>query len=153
MRSLKQSSHSRLNTFYFNSFSSWTCSHVSMAESFLFSQKSQGFIVKVITEADLGRWKLYNPLVKKAVLWAITKKNTCSCIGVTPTLNIRMNTVDFCLALVSLSSQLLLQGLLTSILVTSNHCFSSKTIGCFSLRSLTLPIPTAWTTLPEYSLA
>lgn len=87
-----------------------------MAESFLFSQKSQGFIVKVITEADLGRWKLYSPLAKKAVLWAMTKKNTCSCIGVAPTLNIRMNTVEFWVALVSLSSQLLLQGLLTSIL-------------------------------------
>lgn len=77
-----------------------------MAESFLFSQKSQGFIVKVITEADLGRWKLYSPLAKKAVLWAMTKKNTCSCIGVAPTLNIRMNTVEFWVALVSLSSAL-----------------------------------------------
>lgn len=29
---------------------------------FLFPQKSQGFTVKVLTEADLGRWTLYVPL-------------------------------------------------------------------------------------------
>lgn len=48
--------------------SSWTGCHVSMAKSFLFSQKPLGFTVKVITETDLVRWELYIPLVKAGPL-------------------------------------------------------------------------------------
>lgn len=54
--------------------SSWTGCHVSVAKSFLFSQKPQGFTVTEITEADLGRWELYIPLVKPGPCWPEQRK-------------------------------------------------------------------------------
>lgn len=71
VRSLKQFSRSKLDVgFQFEQLHSWTCSQfldwslcVSGKVIPIFTETS-GLYCKVITEANLGRWELYIPLVK-----------------------------------------------------------------------------------------